>query len=180
MTGNKPSVRWDEDNLGEIEANKPVRQKITEPKTPYHPMIEDDDDTQSPTKDAFDECVDAIHADELRTKLDTVASSSSGGNSSRTPTGWTSSEDDDESDLMDQDDEDAETDRKACFREHRRAHYDEFRTVRELRRQGSYYEDGEAEANGHKKERNGGRDISIEDGPANSSHQSAPSANGSS
>ncbi|MBA0712561.1 hypothetical protein Golax_011654 [Gossypium laxum] len=131
-SGNSRRVRWNEENLVEIEANKPARQKIIEPKTPYHPMIDDDDGSLSPVGHGFNDCIgDAMDAEELRSALKDVASSSKKtiGQSS----GWTSSDDD--GDPMEEDGS------GMSFKEHRKAHYIEFLKIKELRQKGSFLED---------------------------------------
>ncbi|EOA14738.1 hypothetical protein CARUB_v10028031mg [Capsella rubella] len=91
---------------------------------------------------AFDECVDDMQrAEELRNSLNDAAASSSQGSGGG---GWTSS-DEEEADPMDQDEEGSENGKNARFNAHRKAHYDEFRKVKELRSSGSFYEEEEEE-----------------------------------
>ncbi|VVA92620.1 unnamed protein product [Arabis nemorensis] len=96
----------------------------------------------SPRGRSFDNCVDEMQrAEELRNFLIDVASSSKNTGQISDSGGWSSSDDDE--DPMDEN-PDSESEKNASFKEHRRAHYDEFRMVKELRSSGSFYgEDAE-------------------------------------
>ncbi|XP_023635532.1 protein phosphatase inhibitor 2 isoform X2 [Capsella rubella] len=104
----------------------------------------DDDGSLSPRGRSFDNCVDEIHrAEELRNVLNDVASSSKNFSQRSESGGWSSSEDD--TDPMDEN-EDSVIEKSESFKEHRRAHYDEFRMVKEMRSSGSFYgEDAEVD-----------------------------------
>ncbi|CAI9278024.1 unnamed protein product [Lactuca saligna] len=141
--------RWDEANLGEIEANKHVRQKIKEPKTPYHPMMHDTDGSLSPIRgyDSFLEGDDnsniRLNADAIHSTLNEMASSSSNSNSH---SGWTSSDDEDEADVMDHDLDDEGRKSARSVREKRKVHYDEYRKVKELQKKESMKKDDEKQS----------------------------------
>ncbi|KAK8518313.1 hypothetical protein V6N13_027785 [Hibiscus sabdariffa] len=164
-------VRWNEEKLQEIESNKPVRQKITEPKTPYHPMI--DEDGSSPVAGSFNDCInDAMVAKELSSALKDVASPST--KTTECSGGWTSSADE-AGGAMDYEEDWS----SKSFQEQRKAHYDEYFKIKELRCKGSFLEeeDDGMEGDSSSSSRHGFKDASMEDGtvtlPGKSSAQPA-------
>ncbi|KAK7858414.1 protein phosphatase inhibitor 2 [Quercus suber] len=131
----KGRVRWNEANLVENEANKPVRQKISEPKTPFHQMIEEDD-TPSPIPESVASVGYAEHAEAIRNALNVVSTQKH----SAPLEGSVSSSSEDDADAMEQDEGSVKINRDMSFNSHRKAHYDEFLRVKELKQKG-YFED---------------------------------------
>ncbi|VFQ87408.1 unnamed protein product [Cuscuta campestris] len=93
-------------------------------------MIDEDDyGSLSPIRNSSEDGTgNGIHAEAIQRALKDVESR----NDKTRPTGWPSSED--EADEMDEDDEGSDSERSRRFKEHRRAHYDENKRVKLLRK----------------------------------------------
>ncbi|WJX71439.1 hypothetical protein P8452_55434 [Trifolium repens] len=141
--------------------------------------------TQCPTLMRF-----SFDADEKRvTQVEAIwtALTDVGSSSSKRGTGqsfgWTSSED--ELELMEQDDNDSETDKSRNFRKLRKAHYDEYLKVKELRQKSSRVEDESEEddnpelGKGEKKCESCSLSDSVKEMDIEGKKSSTPPANGS-
>ncbi|KAF8693696.1 hypothetical protein HU200_039112 [Digitaria exilis] len=122
-------VKWDEENLNDIETNKPEREKITEPKTPYHPMIDEDEGPVSPLQLSEESVDKSAHADAIKTALAEAVSSGKIFDRSS----WESC-----------DNEEAIKQGKA-FEEQRKVHYDEYHKMKEMLQKGTMTDDADEE-----------------------------------
>ncbi|AQK53423.1 phosphoprotein phosphatase inhibitors [Zea mays] len=120
-------VKWNEENLNDIELNKPEREKITEPKTPYHPMLDEDEGPVSPLHLSESSVDKSAHADAIKTAL--AKAVSSGKIFDRNS--WDTC-----------DSEEAIKQGKA-FEEQWKVHYDEYHKMKELLEKGTMNDDSD-------------------------------------
>eukprot|EP00897_Mesotaenium_endlicherianum_P006251 jgi/Mesen1/5654/ME000286S04865 len=145
-------VQWNEENLDYLEQTKTPKQKINEPKTPFHQLSLDPEEageltpTHLPDESDFDVAQakgDAAHAEAIATALSDYAAAGSPQHSGgpeiarTTSNGWTSSEDEIGNDVDLEDFEKFVGQRPGfkqslSFKEHRRRHYDEYRKLKQL------------------------------------------------
>ncbi|RAL41284.1 hypothetical protein DM860_010078 [Cuscuta australis] len=113
-------------------------------------MIDEDDyGSLSPIRNSSEDGTgNGIHAKAIQRALKDVESR----NDKTRPTGWPSSED--EADEMDEDDEGSDSERSRRFKEHRRAHYDEYKRAKLLRKGSLGMEDEFDEESSHAVEKN--------------------------
>ncbi|KAK3154555.1 hypothetical protein QOZ80_2BG0192080 [Eleusine coracana subsp. coracana] len=126
-------VKWDEENLNDIESNKPEREKITEAKTPYHAMSDEEEGSVSP-RQLSEESVDkSAHADAIKTALAEAVSSGK---------------------IFERGSWEEEAIKQEDFEEQRKVHYDEYRKMKELLQKGTVTDDdtdeGESDRNNMK------------------------------
>ncbi|CAN4124196.1 unnamed protein product [Withania somnifera] len=101
--------------IGKIEANKPMRMKITEPKTPFHHQKIRDDNFEEYSNNV-DNNIDALNKSRSDSHMD-------------------------DDDVHVDHDYEEELERKRKFMEHRRGHYDEYKRIKELQRNGSLFKE---------------------------------------
>ncbi|GLT40477.1 hypothetical protein SLA2020_146140 [Shorea laevis] len=124
-------VRWDEDNLREIEANKHVGKEITEPKTPYPMSGEDGSSSPSLDPSNYHHYDYEAHAEALREALHKATL-----NDQQITLSDRCTSPEDQADAIEKNEGYVKKMDEEEFKKKRRAHYDEIEKIKELQKKG--------------------------------------------